>query len=329
MTALTGETGAGKTLVVEALELLLGGRADPVLVRPEADQALVEGRFALGGDEELILARAVPASGRSRAWVDGRMVPVAGLAESGGRIVDLHGQHAQQSLLDPLSQRRALDAFGRVDLHELERGASEVRRLRAELEALGGDVRARAREVDLLRYQLSEIDAAALAGPDEDSVLEAEEDRLAEAGAHREAARQALGALDAESAGPARGAGVVDLLGEAAGALAGRAPLEPLAGRLVALQADAADLASDLRTVVEEWEDDPQRLAEVRARRQLVRDLSRKYGDGPTGVLAYAEEARGRLEELESAEQRAATVAADLERAEAALAAAQKAVGAA
>ena len=115
MTALTGETGAGKTLVVEAIELLVGGRADAVLVRPEATEAWVEGRFETPEGDEVILARAVPANGRSRAYVDGRMAPVASLAEWGSRLVDLHGQHAHQSLLAPAVQRGALDTYGHVD----------------------------------------------------------------------------------------------------------------------------------------------------------------------------------------------------------------------
>ena len=100
MTALTGETGAGKTLVVEAIELLLGGRADPVLVRPGAEEAVVAGRFAGAGDDgdDLVLERRVPLRGRSRAYVDGRMAPLATLAEAGSALVDLHGQHTHQSL---------------------------------------------------------------------------------------------------------------------------------------------------------------------------------------------------------------------------------------
>ena len=119
MTALTGETGAGKTLVVEAVELLLGGRADPVLVRPGAAEAVVEGRFLVPGgaegDREVVLSRVVPADGRSRAYIDGRMATAAALGDVGDGLVDLHGQHAHQSLLSTTSQRDALDAFARVD----------------------------------------------------------------------------------------------------------------------------------------------------------------------------------------------------------------------
>ena len=323
MTALTGETGAGKTLLVEAIELLVGGRADSTLVRPGAEEALVEGRFVVG-EEEVILARAVPARGRSQAWVDGRMAPVSALAEAGARLVDLHGQHAHQSLLDASAQRHALDAFARIDTGPLAAALARCRALRGELEGLGGDERARAREADLLRYQLAEIDGAALAGAHEDDELAAEEERLAEAGAHREAATVALGALDGAEGASAT---VVDLAGAARAALSGRGAMAELSARLGALQAEAADIATELRAVVETWEDDPERRAQVRARRQLLRDLSRKYGEGPAGVAAYAEEARRRLGDLDAAEERAAAIQEDLAAADAARAEAERAVG--
>src|SRR5580692_5655541 len=234
MTALTGETGAGKTLLVDALELLVGGRADPSLVRPGATEALVEGRFTID-DDEVILARAVPAQGRSRAWIDGRMAPVSALVEAGARLLELHGQHSQQSLLDGPAQRRALDAFGDIDLAPLTAARAARRALVAELEALGGDDRARARQADLLRYQLAEIDGAGLEDPDEEITLAAEEDRLSEATAHREAAAAALAALDG---GDDRARDVIDLLGAARASLAGRGPLAELNRRLASLQAD-------------------------------------------------------------------------------------------
>src|SRR3954462_870343 len=126
MTVLTGEAGPGKTMLVEALELLVGGRADPLLVRPGAEAAEVEGRFELDG-EEVVLARVIPADGRSRAYVDGRMGPAGGgrratagaLAEPGARLVDLHGQHDHQSLLAAAVQREALDRFASIDLEPL------------------------------------------------------------------------------------------------------------------------------------------------------------------------------------------------------------------
>lgn len=142
MTAITGETGAGKTLVVEAIDLLVGGRADPRAVRAGAGEAVVEGRFAVAedgalsadgtGPEERVLRRVVPAQGRSRAHVDGSMATAAELAELGRSLVDLHGQHAHQSLLHPATQRAALDAFGRVDLAPL----AAARRRQAEIDAV-------------------------------------------------------------------------------------------------------------------------------------------------------------------------------------------------
>jgi DNA repair protein RecN (Recombination protein N) len=328
MTALTGETGAGKTLIVEALELLVGGRADPVLVRPGADQALVEGRFVVD-DEEVILARAVAVRGRSRAWIDGRMAPVSALSELGARLVDLHGQHAHQSLLDPVMQRRSLDVFCAIDLTPLTDARATVRRLVSELDALGGDERARAREIDLLRHQLSEIDGAGLGDPDEDSTLAAVEEQLAEADAHRQAAATALVALDAESDGrtSAGGGGAVDLIGSAHGALAGRAPLGALAARLAALQAETADVATELRQVLDTWEADPERLAEIRTRRNLLHELSRKYGEGVAGVRAYGDEIRARVADLESIEERAAALQGRIAQAEGHLAAVEAEVG--
>src|SRR5688572_9525858 len=156
MTALTGETGAGKTLVVEAIDLLVGGRADRVLVRPGADEAFVEGRLVCDGGEERVLARAVPAApgGRSRAYVDRRMAPLVALAEAGADLVDLHGQHAHQSLLRGPVQRGALDAYAAVDHGRLAASRRRLREIDDALASLGGDARSRAREIDLLRFQL-------------------------------------------------------------------------------------------------------------------------------------------------------------------------------
>ena len=201
MTALTGETGAGKTLLVEALALLLGGRADPTLVRSGATEAVVEGRFAGDGDEQVILARAVATAGRSRAWVDGRMASVSGLGEVGAQLVELHGQHLHQSLVQGAAQRGALDGFADIDLTAMHAARNRLRVLEAESAGLGGDAQQRARDADLLAYQVAEIDAAALEDEAEDDRLSAEEDRLAAASAHREAAAHALEALTGTGTG--------------------------------------------------------------------------------------------------------------------------------
>ena len=323
MTALTGETGAGKTLLVEAIELLVGGRADGVLVRSGADEAWVEGRFVVGQDE-VVLARAVPAAGRSRAYVDGRMASVTTLAEVGARLVDLHGQHAHQSLLAGPVQRAALDVFAGVDLAPLVAARQRLRQVDAELAALGGDEQARAREADLLRHQVEELDAAAITGPTEDAELEAEEDRLSDASGHREAAARAHEALTGDG-------GVLDRLGTAQAALARRAPLSELEERLRGVSSEASEVAVDLRAMLDRLDDDPERLASVQSRRRLLWELARKYAPGPGGrpgpgalaeVLAAAEEARQRLAALD----RHAETAARLERARAeALAAVERA----
>jgi DNA repair protein RecN (Recombination protein N) len=305
MTALTGETGAGKTLVVEAIELLLGGRADPVLVRPGADEATVEGRFVDDDGGEVVLARTVPASGRSRGYVDGRMAPVSVLGETGERFVDLHGQHAHQSLLHAAAQREALDAYAGVDLGPLRTARAAVQAITSQLAELGGDGRARAREIDLLRFQLQEIDAAHLHDPDEDATLERDEDRLADASASREAAALAHQALVEDG-------GAADAIGQAITILSHREPLTGLAARLRSLAAETADAAAELRDASEQLADDPERLAELRARRQLLRELRRKYGDTLADVIAFAAETRARLDELESYETRAASLEREL-----------------
>ena len=317
MTALTGETGAGKTLVVEAIELLMGGRADAVLVRPGAEEARVEGRF-VAGESETVLARAVPGNGRSRAYIDGRLATATELAELGKGLVDLHGQHAHQSLLSPRAQRTALDRFAGVDLAPLNRARDRIKAVDDALTALGGDARARARELDLLRFQLAELEAARLDDPDEDAALEAEEDLLADAAAHRDAAGAAHELLSGEGQ-------AADRLGEATAALAGRAPFAAPEERLRAMAAELADVAAEVRTTGEGIADDPERLEAVRARRRLLRELCRKYGETLAEVVAYREEAADRLAELESHEQRALELEGqrDTARAEVARAAAE------
>jgi DNA repair protein RecN (Recombination protein N) len=294
MTALTGETGAGKTLVVEAIELLMGGRADAVLVRPGAEEARVEGRFLTpDGDGETVLARAIPRTGRSRAYVDGRLATATELAELGKGLVDLHGQHAHQSLLSPRAQRTALDRFAGVDLAPLNRARDRIKAVDDALTALGGDARARARELDLLRFQLAELEAARLDDPDEDAALEAEEDALADAAAHREAASAAYAALLEDG-------GAVDALGQAIEAVAGRRPFADAEARLRTMQAELAEAASDLRQAGDAILDEPERLDQVRARRRLLHDLCRKYGEQLSEVMAFETETRARLAELET-----------------------------
>jgi DNA repair protein RecN (Recombination protein N) len=309
MTALTGETGAGKTLVVEAIELLGGGRADPDLVRPGAAEAQVEGRFLTDGTET-VLARTLPRTGRSRAYVDGRLATAAELGERGRALVDLSGQHASQSLLSPRVQRRALDRFGAVDLGPLTRARARVATIDASLAELGGDSRARARGIDLLRYQIAELEAAALADPDEDEHLRELEDLLASAEAHRDAGDEGVRALT----GDGRAA---DGLAAAIAACAGRRPFAAIETRLRAAAAEVAEAAADLRRTSEEIEADPGRLVQVQERRRLLRELCRKYGEALPDVMLYRNQATDRLSELEGHDRRVAELEA--ERATAAL----------
>ncbi len=319
MTALTGETGAGKTLVVEAIELLIGGRADPVLVRPDTEEALVEGRFDTDAGE-CVLARVVPRSGRSRAYVDGRLATMAELAERGRQLVDLHGQHGHQSLLSPRVQRQALDRFGAVDLGPLAAARGRLAVVNAALDALGGDARSRAREIDLLRYQVTELTEAHLGDADEDYGLAAEEDRLAQAESHRDAGAEAHEALVGDS-----GAG--DALGRAITALDARRPFAPIEARLRAAAAEVSEAAADLRATTEVISLDPARLQAVIDRRRFLRELCRKYGEQLSDVIAYATQAEARLRELEGHGQRVADLETDRERATEAVAVAGAAVG--
>jgi len=326
MTVLTGETGAGKTMVVGAIELLLGGRADASIVRSGASEAVVEGRFDVDG-EELVLARVVPADGRSRAYVNGRMATAAVLAEQAAAVVDLHGQHGHQSLLAPRTQRAALDRFAGIDLGPLQGARAECRRLAHELRDLGGDAGARAREADLLRFQLDELRAANLSDPEEDTLLDEQEDLLAGAVGHAEVAAQATELLSDDD-------GVVDGIGRAVASLDGHAPFSALVERLRAVQAEVADVAAGTRALGEAIEDDPARLAEIRERRHLLVDVRRKYGSASVAgvdgdgleserggvtrnatlhdVIAYRDAAAARLARLDHHDEAAASLEGEL-----------------
>lgn len=319
LVALTGETGAGKTMIVEAINLLVGGRADAGMVRPGATEARVEGRFVVG-EEEMILCRTIPLDGRSRAYINGRLATVAQLSEIGADLVDMHGQHAHQSLLGAKAQREALDAFADVDVQPLREARARLTEIDAALATLGGDDRARAREIDLLRFQSQEIADAALVGVDEDEQLSREEDVLADAVNYREALWKAISALTQDD-------GAADSLGSAVAAIAHKEPFAQIVARIKALQSELEDVSAEMRDAADRIEEDPARLDQVRQRRQLLVDLRRKYGDSLAEVIRYGEEVGGRLRELESFEARAASLDAERERASDQLVIAQRAVG--
>jgi DNA repair protein RecN (Recombination protein N) len=299
LTALTGETGAGKTMLVEAIELLVGGRADASMVRHGASEARIEGRFLAVDGTERILGRVIPADGRSRAYVDGRPATVATLAEISTDMVDLHGQHAHQRLLSVATQRAALDQFGSVDLEPLRATRARLTEIDAALAALGGDERLRAREIDLLRFQVDELDAAGLADPEEDVALDIEESVLADAAAHREAGAAVAAILAGDE-------GARDAIGRAVAALGGRRPFEEVVARLHDTLAELDDVVAATRDLTDSIDESPARLDEVRERRQLLADLRRKYGDDLAAVMTYHAEAENRLRELEEYDARAA-----------------------
>jgi len=310
MTAVTGETGAGKTLIVGAIALLAGGRADAAMVRPGAAEAVVDGRFVIDG-EETVLSRVIPATGRSRAYRDGRPVTVAELAELGGRLIEIHGQHAHQQLLAAGAQRRALDDFAGVDTTPLDDAALRVRNLRATLASLGGDERSLARELDLIRFQLRELDDAGLDDPDEDDRLREVEGRLADVGSLREAAAKALSSLAADGGGRDRLAAAADsLTGSADRALGG------LGERLAGIVAEVDEVAGELRATAEQLDDDPRRLVDVQQRRRVLTSLRRKYGATLAEVIAEREVLRSRLAELEGLDGRREELAVEVDAAE-------------
>jgi DNA repair protein RecN (Recombination protein N) len=290
-------------MVVEAIDLLLGGRAEGHMVRTGADEAVVEGRFVVDdpelGEVEHVVRRVVPRDGRSRAYVDGRLATVAALADLGASLVDLHGQHAHQSLLSPAVQRAAIDRYGAVPVGLLTEARAGLAAVEAALADLGGDERARAREIDLYRFQVDELQRAAITGPDEDAQLDAEEDALADATAHRAAGAAAAEALAGEG-------GAVDAVAVALGALDARAPFADAVGRLRGVSAELSDVAREVRDRAEAIDEDAERLADIRARRQLLRELRRKYGATLAEVLDYQAEADARLDELLGHDRRAA-----------------------
>ncbi|MEY9849643.1 DNA repair protein RecN (Recombination protein N) [Streptacidiphilus sp. BW17] len=325
----TGETGAGKTMVVTSLGLLLGGRADAALVRNGAERAVVEGRVALPAESPaaeraleagaeldegaLLLSRTVSAEGRSRAHVGGRTVPVSLLQTLGEDLFAVHGQSDQQRLLQPARQRGALDRYAGASVAEpLAAYQSAYRRLRAvatTLDELTTRARERAQEADLLRFGLDEI-AAAEPREQEDVELAAESERLGHADALSTAATLAHGALAGDPADP----DVVDaslLVAQAKRALdAVRSHderLGALADRVGEVSYLLADIAQELAGYAEDLDADPVRLAAVEERRAVLAHLVRKYGSaagGLAGVLAWNEQSGARLVELDGDDER-------------------------
>ena len=310
---ITGETGAGKSLLIDALGLALGARADTSLVRHGADTARVEALFDRL-PEPLIAVREVGASGRSTARLDDATVTAARLADEVGALVEVHGQHDQGRLLDERWQRDLLDAFGgHGQLRSTMAAAVDRwRENRAELDAAALDPREVARRIDLLDHEAAEITAARLRSGEADEIR----NRLT-AAQHGEAI--ARGAATLHAALTDEGAGARDTTAVALHEARGLARLdprfEPLGERLAGLEAELADVADEARRLADDVDHDPAAVAELDARLGIIHGLLRRYGDDEAAVIAHGEGAALEADRLRGLdEERARRERADAER---------------
>jgi DNA repair protein RecN (Recombination protein N) len=330
LTVITGETGAGKTMLVTALGLLLGGRADTGAVRTGARAARVEGVVRAdsqlcgiadehGGEVEaglLLLGRQVSAEGRSRAFLGGASVPASALSRVGEALVAVHGQSDQHRLLRPEAQRDSLDAFAGAGLAKVlaryRSGFARLRQVEAELREVLGSARERAREADVLRLGLEEIEAVE-PQPGEEQSLATEESRLGFADTLRTAAETAREALSSDQDAP-------DALGAV---VAARRALESvrehdpevaeLADRVAEASYLLVDVAADVASYSTAVETDPARLAAVSERRAALTALTRKYGETVDEVLEWSRDAAERLASLDGSDERIGELRAERE----------------
>jgi DNA repair protein RecN (Recombination protein N) len=346
LTVVTGETGAGKTMVVSGLLLLFGNRAESARVRTGADQASIDGRLTLaagssavdrvraaGGElddgNELVLRRVVSSSGRSRAFVGGAPAPVAVLSQLAEELLAVHGQADQLRLVKPAAQRAALDRYAGVDLDAFVSAFARWRAAAAALSDRVGRAAELRRESDLLTHGIAEIEAVA-PQPGEAEELAHLAARLGHADALTLAARTAHDVLVGDATDPSAEAGdVTQLLAGAARALGQQqgsdAELDDLAVRLTELAALAADLGAEFGAYAEQLDADPARLEQVEQRRAALNSLIRKYCDEPEptidGVLRWAETARTRLADIDVSDEAIAVLRADYDAAAAEVAA--------
>ncbi|GBC99113.1 DNA repair protein RecN [bacterium HR17] len=316
---LTGETGAGKSIIIHALSFLVGERGDPDLIRTGADTLLVEAVFDLGtcpqvraviaelgvelDDDTLIVARELHRSGRSRCRLNGRAATLAMLRLIGKAVLDIHGQHEHQSLLDPANHLRFLDAFGGETVTALkERYIALYRQLQQverELTDLQRSERERIQRLDLLRYQADEIDRANLRDGEEEELVQ-ERQRLVNAERIAERIGRAVDRLTGDG-------GALDALGDALHALKEVADFDPALQAwhetLMQTMDSAQEVAFALERYARTLEFDPDRLEEVESRLDLLRRLKRKYGDNIAAILRYRSEITRELERLESSEE--------------------------
>ena len=316
LTVFTGETGAGKSIIMDAVDMLLGGRVDATVIRSDAELARVEGVFKLSGAgraaaveilkrEDLLddqnyvtLSREVRREGRHAPRINGRTVNLALLKELGELLVDIHGQSEHLSLLNVRAHLGLLDRYAGTEaqLAAYRKAYQELQELRRELAALREAQQDAERRTEMLTFQADEIEAARLK-PGEEETLRQERDRLANAESLAGLAEQALTSLDE---GTPESPAATDLVGQAAQSLAKLAQIDTsnlaLADQSAALEENLADLARSLRNYLESIEYNPKRLEEADERLDLIRRLERKYGGTIESVLAFAVEARKQLE---------------------------------
>jgi DNA repair protein RecN (Recombination protein N) len=321
---LTGETGAGKSIILDAVVMLIGGKADTTYVRTDSDAALVEGVFQLKGPEReavheilkreelmddpdyVTLSREIRKEGRSVARVNGRTVAVSLLKEIGALVVDIHGQAEHLSLLDSRAHLGLLDRYAEIarPLSEYRQTYHALLNLRRELNELRKAQADADRRIEMLTYQVEEIESARLK-PGEDEELRKERDRLANAESLAQNAQEALAILDEGSPDmPAAS----DLIGQAAQALGALAKLDPaqseLANQAEVLLDTLSEIVHSLRNYLDEIEFNPKRLDEVEERLDLLHSLKRKYGGSIPAVIAYGQDARKQLETITGAAER-------------------------
>jgi len=316
----TGETGAGKSIIFDAVEVLLGGRADITVIRSGADIALIEGNFNIASSEHqavhailksedllneddpnsLFLSRELRSNGRSTARINGRIATVSLLRQLGEYLVDLHGQSEHLSLLRTREHLGLLDRYANCEdlLDAYQENYQQLQTTRRRLYELRQAEQDATRRADLLRYQIDEIQAAHLK-PDEEDNLRVERDRLANAEELASLANEALQALDE---GPQGVSATTDLLGQAIHALSKIQRLDSsqavLHEQAQLLFENLNDLGHKLRTYLENIEFDPQRLQQLEERLDLIHRLKRKYGEIIPQILAFAEKARQDLDTI-------------------------------
>jgi len=306
LNVLTGETGAGKSIIVDALGLALGERAQADMVRAGRSETVVEAFFDISGhpvlerlgiaaDDGIILRRNLSSSGKSRAYVNDTMVNVQTLFEIGRSLVDIHGQHEHQSLLSGENQRAVLDAYGKLmdERSELERLFYEAKSIRDEMSALRTNIRDREQRIDLLRFQINEIEAASLKAGEKEALM-GERAILSNLARLNELTTSVYSLLYAEDGSLSEKlSAAITMLREVSAIDQGIADILNLLESASPLIEDAA---VSLRRYRDRYDLDPRRLDAIDDRLDLIKRLERKYGDGIEGVLRYRDEAEKELQ---------------------------------